>query len=34
MANLVYIRKKEHEPWIDTKEGIYWDQKYNNTIPH
>jgi hypothetical protein len=35
MANLVYIlRDKNRTPWIDTKDGIYWDQKYNNTIPN
>jgi 5''-3'' exonuclease (including N-terminal domain of PolI) len=34
MANLVYILKdKNQTKWIDTKDGIYWDQKYNNQVP-
>lgn len=33
-ANLVYILKARHQEWVDTKEGIYWEDKYNSQVPH
>ncbi len=34
MANLVYILKKKDTYWIDTKDGIYWEDRYNSQVPH
>jgi hypothetical protein len=32
-VNLVYILKKKGDTWFDTKDGLYWENKYEG-VPH